>query len=97
VPPPLILSLPGTQLANVPGGVNEVPENRSLGTGRPKVNKQIARKPFVVPQLKEEASLASVTLTSGGGHVRGGFCKKGKTNNFGFNRNGGYSNTRRGH
>lgn len=60
------------------------------------MNKQTARKPFVVPQLKEEASLASVTLTSGGGHIRG-YCKKGKTNNFGFNRNNGYSNTRRGH
>lgn len=28
-----------------------------------------ARKPFVVPQLKEQASLAKVTLISGGGGV----------------------------
>lgn len=48
------------------------------------------RKPFVAPQLKAEASLASVTLISGGGHIRGGYCKKPK-NNF------GYQNNRRGH
>jgi len=51
------------------------------------------RKPFVAPQLKEEASLASVTLVSGGGHIRGG-CKKGQRN-YGF-QNYGKSN-RRGH
>lgn len=28
-----------------------------------------ARKPFVAPQLKEQASLAKVTLVSGGGGV----------------------------
>jgi hypothetical protein len=53
------------------------------------------RKPFVAPQLKEEASLASVTLISGGGHIRGG-CKKGQSNrNYGY-QNKGRSN-RRGH
>lgn len=54
------------------------------------------RKPFVAPQLKEEASLASVTLISGGGHIRGG-CKKGKGNNNNYGSyNKGRSN-RRGH
>lgn len=46
------------------------------------MNTQNARKPFVIPQLKEEASLASITLISGGGHVRRGYCKKGKNNRF---------------
>ena len=31
------------------------------------MNKKSTRKPFVAPQLKEEASLANVTLVSGGG------------------------------
>jgi hypothetical protein len=31
------------------------------------VNQKTTRKPFVAPQLKEEASLADVTLISGGG------------------------------
>jgi hypothetical protein len=40
--------------------------------------KRNARKPFVVPQLKEQASLVGVTLISGGGttfrsHRRGCF------------------------
>lgn len=49
---------------------------------------QHTRKPFVAPQLKEEASLAGITLISGGRpSFRGGKnCKK----NFGYN-------TRRGH
>jgi hypothetical protein len=34
-----------------------------------------ARKPFVAPKLKEEASLADVTLISGGNPTRN--CKKG--------------------
>ena len=44
------------------------PHNRSLGTGRPKV--ETSRKPFVAPQIKEEASLVDVTLTSCGGVTR---------------------------
>lgn len=46
------------------------------------------RKPFVAPQLKEEASLAGITLISGCNN-RGGSQRKGK-------RNYGHS-TRRGH
>jgi hypothetical protein len=54
------------------------------------VNQQHARKPFVAPQIKEEASLVDVTLISGGGPTRNrGFkkCKKGgltrRINTFG--------------
>jgi hypothetical protein len=31
------------------------------------VKKQITRKPFIVPKVTEQASLANVTLVSGGG------------------------------
>ncbi len=50
---------------------------------------QHARKPFVAPQLKEEASLAGITLISGCGPTRGHTQRRGKKN-FGVN-------TRRGH
>lgn len=50
---------------------------------------QHTRKPFVAPQLKEEASLAGITLISGCGGTRGQNLRKGKKN-FGYN-------TRRGH
>ena len=36
-------------------------------TGEDDVNKQTARKPFVEPTVIEQASLAKVTLVSGGG------------------------------
>jgi len=48
---------------------------------------QHTRKPFVTPQLKEEASLAGITLISG--------CRTGHNTRKG-KRNYGY-NTRRGH
>ena len=44
-----------------------VPATITLRPGRLQVNKKRARKPFVAPQLKEEASLADVTLVSPGG------------------------------
>lgn len=47
----------------VPKLVTQVP-------GRPRVNQKTTRKPFVAPQLKEEASLADVTLISGIPSVR---------------------------
>lgn len=50
---------------------------------------QHTRKPFVAPQLKEEASLAGITLISGCRGTHGQSGRKGK-NNFGYN-------TRRGH
>jgi hypothetical protein len=50
------------------------------------------RKPFVVPQIKEQASLAKVTLISGG---RGGQ-KKGK-NGWGGNTSNYHGNHRHGH
>jgi hypothetical protein len=67
------------------------PYNRSPGTGRPKV--ETIRKPFVAPQLKEEASLVDVTLISGKGCTRGGLrhgFKKGKQGNLrrGFSHGG---------
>jgi hypothetical protein len=48
------------------------------------------RKPFVAPRLREEASLAGVTLISGGNPTRN--CRKGKfKGNFNKNRrHGGY-------
>lgn len=39
-----------------------------------------ARKPFVLPQIKEQASLAKVTLISGGGGGQPTF-RKNKVNN----------------
>ncbi len=48
----------------------ENPYYRSPGTGRPQV--KTIRKPFVAPQIKEEASLVGVTLISGKGCNRGG-------------------------
>jgi hypothetical protein len=53
------------------------------------VNQHTARKPFVVPQIKEEASLAGITLISGCGPTRGHGLKKNK--NFGRNTRRGYS------
>lgn len=41
------------------------------GQGRSIVKQQPTRKPFVTPQLKEEASLEGVTLVSGGNPTRG--------------------------
>ena len=49
--------------------------------------KRSTRKPFVVPQIKEQASLAKVTLISGG---RGG-----EKNKHGWNNN--TNNHRHGH
>lgn len=53
------------------------------------------RKPFVAPQLREEASLADVTLISGRGCTRGGLrhgFKKGKSNQRrGFSHGGRHS------
>jgi hypothetical protein len=49
------------------GGENNVPRLVTQVPGRPRVNQKTTRKPFVTPQLKEEASLADVTLVSGGG------------------------------
>ena len=46
------------------------------------------RKPFVVPQIKEQASLAKVTLISGG---RGGEKNKGPKNNTGTLHGHGHS------
>ena len=51
-------------LRKVAAGITS-PYIRSPGTGRPKVN--MTRKPFVAPQIKEEASLVCVTLISGNG------------------------------
>ncbi len=48
------------------GGENMVPKLVTQVPGRPRVNQKTTRKPFVAPQLKEEASLADVTLISGG-------------------------------
>ena len=62
------------------------PYIRSPGTGRPKVKS--TRKPFVAPQIKEEASLVGVTLISGHG------CKRQPTYKRGFKRGG--SSLRRG-
>lgn len=62
------------------------PYNRSPGTGRPKV--ETTRKPFVAPQLKEEASLVGVTLISGRGCTRGGL-------RHGFKKKNGGQSTRR--
>lgn len=47
------------------------------------------RKPFVVPQIKEQASLAKVTLISGGrrGEKKG---KKGANNTQNYNGNHGH-------
>ena len=56
------------------------PYNRTSGTGRPKV--KTTRKPFVAPQIKEEASLVGVTLISGHG------CKRQPTYKRGFKRGG---------
>ncbi len=50
------------------------------------------RKPFVVPQIKEQASLAKVTLISGG---KGG--KKGKNGNNGNNTQNYNGNHGHGH
>jgi hypothetical protein len=47
---------------------SKVSDNRSQGTGRPEVKK--IRKPFIAPQIKEEASLVGVTLISGGSPTR---------------------------
>jgi hypothetical protein len=52
--------------------------------------KQHTRKPFVAPQLKEEASLAGITLISG---CRTGHQRKGKKN-FGYNTRRGHSSRR---
>jgi hypothetical protein len=38
----------------------------TLRPGRLQVNQKNTRKPFVAPQLKQEASLADVTLITGG-------------------------------
>ena len=51
------------------------------------------RKPFVAPRLREEASLAGVTLISGGGGVPTRNCRKG-TSARNFKRGG---LTRHGH
>ncbi len=47
--------------------------------------KRSTRKPFVVPQIKEQASLAKVTLISGGGKG------KGPQNTNGLNHGHGHS------
>jgi hypothetical protein len=44
---------------------------------------ETTRKPFVAPQLKEEASLVGVTLISGGGCTRGGLRRGIKKNKGG--------------
>jgi hypothetical protein len=46
--------------------------------------KRSTRKPFVVPQIKEQASLAKVTLISGGG-------KKGPHHTTGTNHGHGHN------
>ncbi|HTH63569.1 MAG TPA: hypothetical protein VL563_02720 [Gemmatimonadales bacterium] len=50
------------------------------------------RKPFVVPQIKEQASLAKVTLISGGKGE-----KKGKNNNNNNNNNNTSNSHGHGH
>jgi len=54
------------------------------------VNQKDTRKPFVAPKLKEEASLADVTLISGGGQPT--FRRFGRSSQFkkhGGHRHGG--------
>ena len=69
------------------------PYYRSPGTGRPKV--ETSRKPFVAPQIKEEASLVGVTLISGGGCTRQSRRGLKKFNKHGSNVRRSYSH--RGH
>jgi hypothetical protein len=52
-----------------------------LGTGRPEMNRS-TRKPFVVPQIKEQASLAKVTLISGGKGEKHGHNNNNNTSNY---------------
>ncbi len=65
----------------------------TLRPGRLQVNQKNTRKPFVAPQLKEEASLADVTLISGGGQPS--FRRHGRHNKFkrhgGHRHGGGYN------
>ena len=53
------------------------------------VNKDQTRKPFVAPELKEEASLVDVTLLSHGGHTRHG---NNRRNNHGNRHGNGHGN-----
>jgi hypothetical protein len=61
-------------------GRDQGPTKRLLGTGRPEMNRS-TRKPFVVPQIKEQASLAKVTLISGGKGEKKGKNNKNNNNN----------------
>lgn len=47
--------------------------------------KRSTRKPFVVPQIKEQASLAKVTLISGGGKDKGPKNNNGTLHGHGHN------------
>jgi hypothetical protein len=70
-----------------------VPNTATLQLRRSRVNQKTTRKPFVAPQLREEASLADVTLITGAppsfrGQRHGRF----RHNKRGGHRHGGHSN-----
>jgi hypothetical protein len=72
----------------------DLAERTIQGTREASHMKKGTRKPFVVPQLKEQASLAGVTLVSGGGITfrRRGGCFGDSRKSFGnFSRHGRWS------